>query len=373
MTIKDKGNSLEVKNPSIKFKRKKIKSGIRLGKKLLLFLVVAGISGVFFSNLTIKVKYDKVIKLFEENEKNKANTIVNYKEIIKLVSPSLVSISSSGENLVNNTYHNENSTGIIINEEGLILTNFSKIKDLENIYIKFSAKGSPPIKAELIGSDEDIDIAIIKIDFDGTLTPIKFAGINEVSVGQNIAILSNAIGDEYIGNITPGIVTSVNKKHISSKSSKEYRIIETNSPINNENTGGAVVNLKGELIGVASLDITNKNKQEGLFYAVELSELKKIINSITEFKSRLGLTNGSIVRDENNEVKGFYVENVDRNGNAYTGGMKPTDIIFEIEGNSIKNLDDMRKALKDKKAGEIINCKVMRNYQIENISIVLEE
>lgn len=373
MSIRNKENSLEVNNPSIKFKRKKIRSKIRLWRKMLLFLGLAGVIGIFFSRIIMEIKYDKVIKQFEENEKNISDTIVNYKEIIKLVSESLVSISGSSEKLISNTYYNENSTGIILNEEGVILSNFSKIKDLENIYVKLSAKGAPPIKAELIGIDKDIDIAIIKIDCEWKLTPIKIASINDVSVGQNIAILANAIGDEYIGSINPGILTAINKKYISSKMNKEYRIIETNAPINNENTGGAVVNSKGELIGVASLDITNKNKKESLFYIVELSELKKIINSITEFKSRLGLTNGSIVRDENNEVKGFYVENVDKNGSAYKGGIKPTDIIFEIEGNSIENLDDMRNVLKDKKAGDIISCKVMRNYQIENLSIVLGE
>lgn len=368
---KNKEISLEYNNPLIKFKRNKIKSGIRFGKKLLLIFMVAGISGVFFSSLTMKLKYGKIMEEFKESEKNKSDVILNYKEIIKMVSPSLVSISGSEENLISNRYYNENSTGIILNDDGVVLTNFYKVKDLKNIYVKLSAQGVLPIKAEFIGGDEEADIAIIKIDYDGVLTPIKISNGKEFIAGHPICILSNSIGDDYIGNITTGIITSTNKIHISSKSSKEYKLIETNAPINNENTGGALVNSKGELVGISSLYITNKNKQEGLFYALDLSELEKIVNSTMEFKSFLGLSGGSIVRDENNYIKGFYVENVEKNGNAYNGGIRPRDIVFEVEGNSIMTLGDMGKAFKNKKVGDTIECKVMRNGKVEELTILL--
>lgn len=367
----NKENSLEYNNPLIKFKRNKIKSGIRFGKKLLLIFVVAGISAVFFSSLTMKLKYGKVMEQFKEIEKNKNDIILNYKDIIKVVSPSLVSISNSKEKLISNRYYSESSTGIILNNDGIVLTNFYNVKDLENLYVKVSSQGVAPIKAEFIGGNEEIDIAILKIEYDGPLTPIKIATSNDFSSGQSIAILSNSMGDDYIGNITPGIITSRNKKYMFNKSSKEYNLIETNAPINNENTGGALVNSKGELIGISSVYITNKNKQEGLFYAVDLSELETLVNSAMKFKSFLGLKGGNIVRDENNDIKGFYVENVEKGGNAYNGGIRPRDIVFEVEGNRIINLEDMGKAFENKKVGDIIDCKVMRNGKVEEINIVL--
>lgn len=357
----------------IKFKRKKIKSRIRLGSKLLIFLVLSGVSGVFFSDLSIKIKYGKLIDQAIENEINNNDIIINYKDIIKVMSPSLVGISSSGEKLTNNTYYSENSTGIIFDDEGTIITNFSKVKDLENIYVKLSAQGVPPIKAEFIAGDEEIDIAIIKIKYDGVLTPVKLADNDDVSTGQEIAILSNSIGDDYIDNITPGIINSTNKKYVSSKGLKEYDLLEISAPINNENTGGAISNSRGELIGIASLDITTKKNQEGVFYAVDLSELEEIISSTTAFKSILGLTGGSIVGDNNSDIKGFYVENVKKGGNAYKAGIRPTDIVFEIEGFNIINVEDMGKVLKNKKNGDTISCKVMRSGKVENINIVLDK
>lgn len=368
-----KEHSLENDISSIKFKRKKTKSNIRLGGKLFIFLMLAGISGAFFSNLTMKIKYDKVINQFRERDMDRDSVIYNYTDIIKVISPSLVSISSNSEKLTGNTYYDENSTGIILNDEGVILTNYSKIRDLENIYVKLSAKGAPPIKAEFIEGDENIDVALIKIEYDGYLVPVKLAKIDSVRTGQGIAVLSNSIGDDYIGGITPGIITSTNKKHIGSENSREYNLLEINAPINNENTGGAVCNSKGELIGIASLELTNKNKKEGSFYAADLSELEKIITSTTAFKEVLGLTGGSLVGNDDSDFKGFYVENVRKGGNAYNAGIKPTDIVFEIEGLNITSVEDMTNALKNKKAGDTINCKVMRSGKIEDIVMVLDE
>lgn len=370
---KKKEHSLESDISSIKFKRKKTKSNIRLGSKLFVFLVLAGISGAFFSNLTMKIKYDKIINDVRVNEISNESVIVNYTDIIQVISPSLVSISSSSENLMSNTYYEGNSTGIIIDGEGMILTNYSKVKDLENIYVKLSAKGTPPMKAEFVEGDEAIDVAIIKIKYDGDLTPVKFAEIDSVRPGQGIAILSNSIGDDYIGSVNPGIITSTNKKHITSDTSKEYNLLEINAPINNENTGGAVCNSKGELIGIASLDLTQKKNKGSLFYAIDLSELQKVITSTTAFKEVLGLTGGSIVGNESSDFKGFYVENVKKDGNAYKAGIKPTDIVFQLEGLNIIAVEDMIKVLKNKKIGDTIDCKVMRNGKVEDITIVIDE
>lgn len=366
-------NSLKQDISSIKFKRKKTKANIRLGGKLFLFLILAGISGAFFSNLTIKIKYDKVINQVRENEVDRESVIFNYTDIIKVISPSLVSISDNSDKLKNNTYYDENLTGIILDKDGLILTNYSKIKDVDEIYVKLSAKGTPPIKAEFIEGDEEIDTAIIKIKYDGALTPVKFAKVDSIRPGQGIAILSNSIGNDYIGSVVPGIITSKSKKHISSKEAKKYNLLEINAPINSENTGGAVCNSKGELIGIASFDITNKNKEDGLFYAIDLSELEKVISSTTQFKEVLGLEGGSIVGDGKGQSKGFYVENVKKGGNAYSAGIKPTDIVFELEGRNIITVEDMTKAVKDKEIGDTISCKVLRNGEIENITIILDK
>ncbi|MGL5353984.1 MAG: S1C family serine protease [Clostridium sp.] len=366
-------NSSEESFSLIKFKRKKMKSSIRLGSKLFMFLILAGISGALFAKVTMKLELNKAMAEIKESSENNSSVILNYNNIINVVSPSLVTISDSDEKLMNNSYYDENMTGIIISNDGTIFTNYSKVKDLNEIYVKLASKGTLPLKAEFISGDEQIDIAILKIDYDGELTPIKIANKESVRAGDGIAILSNSIGDEYIGTIIPGIITSTRKNYKSIVNNKEYSLLETNAVINDRNTGGALCNYKGELIGISSQFITNKVGSEGLYYAIDLGELEKIINSSTETKSILGIVDGSIVNNDRDKTDGFYISKVKKGGNAYNAGIKPTDILIEIDGVNIKTSTDMTKGLKNKKNGDTIECKVMRNGEILNISIVLNE
>lgn len=360
-------------NYQIKFRRKKLRSTLRVATKIILIILVSlFLVGIIFSNITMKNKYDKVINDMKQSEKNNNSIILDYTQIIKNVAPSLVSISNSSNKLVGNTFYNENLTGIVISEDGMILTNYSDFMKYDDIYVKISGKGTLPIKAEFVDGNKEIDVAIIRIKYDGILKPIKFAE-NEFSTGDSIAILSNSIGDEVIGSIIPGIITSINKKHIDSKGVRKYNLLEVSANVNFENTGGAVCNSKGELIGIASNYITTANNDEGLFYALDLSELQKIISLTTEFKEILGLIDGSVLVDANSNTNGFYVGSVKKGGNAYNAGIKATDIIFQIEGVNIVTVEDITKVLKSKKNGDNISCKVIRNGEIRDVNIVLSE
>lgn len=360
-------------NSSIRFKRNKTKSNIRFGGKLILYFILAGVSGALFSNIMMKIKYDAVIQQVKENRINEDMVILDYTKIIKKVSPSLVSISNSTDKLTENDYFEGNTTGIIIHEDGTILTNYSKVKGLDNIYVKLSSKGTMPVKAVMVGGNEETDIAILRISYDGKLVPVKLAASDDIKEGQGIAVLSNAIGDEYIGSIVPGMITSTNRKMESIDKLNEYQLIEISSPINELNTGGAVCNAKGELIGIASYSITNKNKQEGLYYAIDLSVLEEVINSTNIFKGVLGLSGGGIISSVNTEVNGFYVENVVQGGNAYNAGIRPTDIIFELDGKQIVGTEDLINIIEEKKNGDILDCKVMRDGKVEEVEIILKE
>ncbi|MGL5084454.1 MAG: PDZ domain-containing protein, partial [Clostridium sp.] len=149
--------------------------------------------------------------------------------------------------------------------------------------------------------------------------------------------------------------------------------LESNAVINEQNTGGALCNYKGELIGISSLRITNEIGNNSLYYSVDLGELEKIVNSSTETKRILGIIDGSVLSSERDNANGFYISKVKKDGNAYKSGIKPTDIIIELEGIEIIKKSDFAKGLKNKKNGDTIQCKVMRNGEILDISIVLNE
>ena len=294
--------------------------------------------------------------------------ILDYTKVIKEVSQSLVSISDSEEKLTEDEYFEGNTTGIIIDSSGVILTNYSSIKEKSKIYVKLPSVAAMPIEARILVEDEDRNLAIIKIEFDGELQAIKIADPDSIKEGQGIVVLGNAIGDEYIGSSIPGIITSKNEK-LNIEEGKSQSLLQINALINEKNTGGAICNSKGELVGIADLSITNERNEDGLYYGLQMEELQDMINSTNAFKRLLGIIDGGVVVDETRDFNGFYIQELDKNGNAYLAGIKPTDIIIEIDGYEVVNVDDLIQLLQDKKKDDILHCKVLSDGEMKHVDI----
>lgn len=348
----------------IRFKKNHTKSNIRLGVKLIIYLIIAGMSGAFFSNVFIKFKYEKILQRFREQSLN--DSVLNYTNIIKTVSPSLVTISDKSEKLLQNKYFDNNITGIVIDDRGNILTNYSVIKDFKNIFVKITSEDKKVFSGEIIMKNEYADLAIVNVKYTGELKSIKFANTYNIEEGQGIVVLGNSIGDSYIGSISPGVVTSTHEKII--VEDKEVSLLQISAPIGMSNTGGPICNSSGELIGIASLNITNSNTNKGFYYGIQIEELEGIITSTNVLKNVLGIIEGGILDDEEGYT-GFYVEELDGCGNAYKAGIKPTDIILEIDSYKVMTLDDIRFVLKDKKKGDILKCKVLSRGEIKTVEI----
>lgn len=349
-------------------KKKSTRSRVKLGVKIILYLAIAGILSSVISNIIIKNKYGGTIEQIKEIKENSDMVILDYTKIIKEVSKSLVSISDSKEKLAEDEYFEGNATGVIIDSSGIILTNYYAIKDRNNIYVKLSSVAAQPIKAKILVENEERNLSIIKIEFDGRLSPIKIAAPESIKEGQGIVVLGNAIGDEYVGSSIPGIITSKNEK-IDLGEGKTQALLQINAPVNEKNTGGAICNSNGELIAIADLDITKKRDDYGLYYGVQMEELQEIINSTNTFKWLLGIVEGGVVADEMRNFTGFYVQELTKNGSAYLAGIKPTDIIIEVDGYKVVNVDELIQLLHDKKKDDILHCKVLSEGKIKRIDI----
>lgn len=349
-------------------KKKSTRSRVKLGVKIILYLAIAGILSSVISNIIIKNKYGGTIEQIKEIKENSDMVILDYTKIIKEVSKSLVSISDSKEKLTEDEYFEGNATGVIIDSSGIILTNYYAIKDRNNIYVKLSSVAAQPIKAKILVENEERNLSIIKIEFDGRLSPIKIAAPESIKEGQGIVVLGNAIGDEYVGSSIPGIITSKNEK-IDLGEGKTQALLQINAPVNEKNTGGAICNSNGELIAIADLDITKKRDDYGLYYGVQMEELQEIINSTNTFKWLLGIVEGGVVADETRNFTGFYVQELTKNGSAYLAGIKPTDIIIEVDGYKVVNVDELIQLLHDKKKDDILHCKVLSEGKIKRIDI----
>ena len=348
-------------------KKNTTQARVKIGVKIILYLVTASFLGAIISGINVKNKYGEVMQQVKELSDNADNVILDYTKVINEVSPSLVTISDDEDKLNNNSYFDGNVTGIIIDDSGIILTNYSTIKGKSDIYVKLSSVASRPIKAQILIEDESIDLAVIKIEFDGELKPIKLADSNTIKEGQVIVVLGNAIGDEYIGSSIPGIITSKNEKW--DLDGKKYSLLQISAPIDEKNTGGAICNSKGELVGIAHLSITNEKNESGLYYGLQMKELQEMINSTNRFKSLLGIVEGGIVVDKERGFSGFYIQESSKGGSAYMAGIKPTDIIVEIDDHEIVEADDIIVVLQDKQKDDILHCKVLSDGEMKYVDI----
>lgn len=360
---------LENNPPSIKFMKGKLRYRILKISKFVIFTLTTVSISILAFVIIFNYRYKDLLNS-KNNSTEDYNINENYYNAIENVKNSLVTVGGSKEALEKNQYSEGNVTGIIIEDNGKIITNYSIIKDLKDIYVKLSFINSEPIKAEIVFINEDADIAVIRVNSEETLTPIKFADRNEIVEGKGILLISNSTSDEYIDNLIPGIITSSNRQL--RENNKGYNFIEVNTPINEFNNGGIISNLNGELIGIASKKITDDMGVSGLYYSVDLSSLERIINYTSEIKDVLGVVEGELIRfDDNKEYGGLYVTKVKKDESSYNSELRPTDIIIEIDGKKFNNISEVLNMLKNKENGDTVTCKVMRSGNVIDMGIVL--
>ncbi|WP_300259150.1 PDZ domain-containing protein [Clostridium sp.] len=292
---------------------------------------------------------------------------------------SLVTISDDENNLAIGKENGKNVSGSIIRTDGYIITSYIAIKDFSKIYVKISSNDISPFEAKIIGFDKDTDIAVLKIEADG-LKSVSTSELEVIETGEKVATLGNTTSEEPVGFVSNGIVCAPIKKtsivEEGNSDSKVFDLIETNSLINSENNSGILCDYNGIVIGINSLYFTNKFSKPGVYYALEINDALIIADSIirkgeVNASVTLGIT-GSTVADEKSDVYGVYVEDVDKDGNAFNAGIKPTDIIVEVDDEKVKNIEGLAYLLKKYSVGNIIKLKVIRGDTIKDISVTLK-
>lgn len=339
---------------------------LKIGIYVTIAIISAFVTSKVIMNNNIKSIEDSAIKSnsnqSEEMQKEYYNGITN-------VSHSLVTISDNQEKLEKNTFQEGNTTGIVLDKRGYILTSYTKIKNMEKIYIKLPAVAKKPIEGKIIGLEELTDIAIIKVESEG-LTPIKISEDDELKVGYRVLATGNVVSDDFIGIATDGIITSINETITLKHDMAVYKLIQTNAIINNQNIGGVLCNLKGELVGFNS-NTLGKMDNNSLYYALEGKGVKNICEYLISLTDILGINGGNVIDDKETGVQGVYIENIKPEGSAAKAGMLPTDIIIGIENNIIKTPEEIYYALKDKKSGEVITCDFLRDGNRTRLKINL--
>ena len=268
--------------------------------------------------------------------------------------------------------------------ENLIVTNYHVIKGADEVKVKYR-DGKEEI-AEIVGKDSVTDIAVLKVKRKGK--PLKLGDSSKVEQGDFVVVIGNPYRFEY--SVSFGIVSALGRSIRSGEGYLIKDVIQVDAAINPGNSGGPVLNLKGEVIGMSTAFYSASNGFSGIGFAISSNVLKKIVEEIVKYgkvrrpwigvflydwnpvlakKYNISIDYGALILEVS---KGSPADKAGLRGSNLTNGTVG-DIIVEMDGVKVKNVDQLLDELFKKKAGERIRLKIFRNGRFINISLVLAE
>ena len=277
-------------------------------------------------------------------------------------------------------------SGIIISEDGYILTNnhvVSSNSSENSLYYQISEATKVSVKlfndeteyeAKIVGQDEQTDLAVIKIEKNG-LTKAEFADSDDVKVGEFAMAVGNPVN--MTSTVTTGIISAVNRKITSD--GKTYKCIQTDAAINSGNSGGALVNSEGKVIGINTLKLSGTGI-EGIGFAIPINSTTDITSQLIQYskvkRPYIGISGISL--DEStakkyNLVVGIYVKSVEDFSSAEKAGLKAGDVILEVDGKSVKKMDELNEIKNSHQIGDVMKLKINRNGTEKEINVTLGE
>ena len=365
----------------IKFRKNNKKNYFKSFLKVFSFILIASLSGGITAQYVINKDNAPKDVSGVINSSLQGNNIQGIpdnpiSQVTQKVSPAVVGISNKEEGLWNTS--DGSGSGIIFKSDGFIITNYHVIEGATEIKVKLS--NDNVLKATVVGSDAISDLAVIKVEANN-LPIAKFGDSSKVKVGDLAIAIGNPLGEQFSGTVTAGIISALDRRiNIVNKKTGEqtiYKVIQTDAAINPGNSGGALCNIYGEVIGINSLKINSVIGSEGTGFAISANEAKEIINDLMTYgkviRPAIGIYGGTAISVGNDGVEGVYVQEVVRGSGAAVAGIMPTDIIIEIGGKSVKNMEELSNILEKYKVGGQLSCKIWRDGKVKDISIILSE
>lgn len=273
-------------------------------------------------------------------------------------------------------------SGFVITQDGYILTNYHVIKDANSIKVAFV--DGTTYDAKLVGGEEENDIAVLKIEATG-LTPVILGNSDGIKVGEEVVAIGNPLG-ELTFSMTKGIV-SAKDRSITMSSGEVMNMIQTDTAINNGNSGGPLFDMYGQVIGITSAKLSNSGGSsseatiEGLGFAIPMNDIVSMVkdiiaNGYVTGKAYMGITVTTVPQSDAERYgmsQGALVKTVDETSCAAKAGLKPGDIITAIDGKTVVSSAELVEAKKEFKAGDTVTLDVERSREKIVLSLTFDE
>jgi len=334
---------------------------------------------------------DESNALFVSNShtKEKTNTPLDFKDAAAKIIPAVVHVRNTQYIQEYNPYdiyfgrqgtskilkQEGTGSGVIISSDGYIITNNHVIKGASELEVTLSDKKT--YKAQLIGKDIETDIALLKIDATN-LPSVSLTNSNTIQIGEWVL----AVGNPFNLNttVTAGIVSAKSRDLKGTKNIDSF--IQTDAVVNPGNSGGALVNTKGELVGINTMIYSKNGSYIGYSFAIPSNIVKKVIEDILEYgyvqRAVLGVKgvglNAKIARELNiSQTEGFFIDEITPNQAADLANFQKNDIIIAIDNIKINTFADLIGYLKSKKPNDKVNITFIRDNEIQHSNVKLSK
>jgi len=266
-------------------------------------------------------------------------------------------------------------SGVIISADGYIITNNHVIDGAQSLMI--TTNDNKTYNAELIGTDPKTDIALLKINADEKLAYSTFGDSDTTQIGEWVLAVGNPFN--LTSTVTAGII-SAKSRNLDRTGNNTQSFLQTDAAVNPGNSGGALVNTRGELIGINTAITSQTGSYVGYSFAVPSNIARKVVADIMEFGNVQngilgvigGALNGKNAEDLGvNETEGFFVSEVQKESGAEKAGMKSGDIIKRIDNTEINKFADLKGFLSTKRPNDVVNVAVLRNGEEKILPVTL--
>ena len=283
----------------------------------------------------------------------------------------IVAIAGYQEDIVGYNW----GTGIVLSEDGLILTNTHVIDQCDRADVIFD--DDIKYTAELIGADSTSDIALLKVDASG-LKAATFGDSVFLNIGDNVAAIGNPLGDSFTRTLTDGIISAIDRDVM--HDGHKMTLLQTNTALNEGNSGGALFNMYGQVGGITNMKMVSASSGiEGIGFAIPSSTVKAVISALLadgEVKGRpsIGITVGEIPEEALKKYSlpvGLYVASVSKESDAWKKGLREGDIILEAEDIPVRKTSELNDLKNKLQVGDLINLKFWRDGKELQLSIKL--
>jgi serine protease Do len=274
-------------------------------------------------------------------------------------------------------------SGVIISDDGYIVTNHHVIDNADLLEVTFF--DGRKVKAKLVGQDPTTDLALIKIS-GKNLPYVRFGDSDKLKIGEWVLAIGNpyANGKSYdlTSTVTAGIISAKSRSiGILRDTLRVESFIQTDAAVNPGNSGGALVNLNGELVGINTAIASPTGSFSGYSFAIPVSIVKKVMNDLLEFGTVQRALLGVMISEINADVaqaqkileyNGVFIEGVTPRGAADEAGIKANDVIISIDGKPVNTVPQLQELVAQKRPGDRINVEVLRQGHPRTIIAALK-